>query len=45
MSVTDELLTNNDTHAAELAKGDLPPPPARMDDPGDVGELPSFQYF
>jgi carbonic anhydrase len=29
MSVTDELLTNNDAYAAEFAKGDLPLPPAR----------------
>ena len=29
MSVTDDLLTNNDTYAAGFAKGDLPLPPAR----------------
>jgi len=29
MSVTDDLLTNNDTYAAGFAKGHLPLPPAR----------------
>jgi carbonic anhydrase len=29
MSVTDELLVNNDAYAADFAKGDLPLPPAR----------------
>src|SRR5262245_53744285 len=31
MTVTDELLTNNDTYAAEFTKGDLPlPPPQKV---------------